>query len=361
MTTGVNSSLIGLTRRDANRLKELSVSMVLVSLMAPTAEAHDMIAQRSGSFAATIYGIRLLQHAGVPVDVNMVISQKNKEYLRETMWLVKSLGLRHFNATRAGCPGNCHNFRELALDIVEFREYLETLHVAGNEEKISTGVLESYPLCGMKEVQRYKSFTGRRCLAGVTTLTVAADGTVRPCSHLDVNYGNIFTDDLPTIWSRMSAWRNGSFLPDFCRDCKLIKWCGGGCRMEAKMRRGSFRELDPYAKTEDVEYASRELSHRQQERVIPLELPHAVRINPKLRIRAEQFGGVVFVGARFTCYVNSAAFQFLVGLQKGIVYGVTDLSGRFASGNQDEFLKKLIQHKILLPETSQTSYWEAHL
>ena len=143
----------------------------------------------------------------------MVISQKNKNFVRETAHLVKSLGLPHFSSTRAGCPGNCLDFSELSLDLEEFREYLETLHAAGIEEQMAVGVLESYPLCGIKEVTRYKVFTGRRCLAGVTTLTVASDGTVRPCSHLDVHYGNLLTEELPVVWKRMAMWRDGSLLP----------------------------------------------------------------------------------------------------------------------------------------------------
>lgn len=199
MTVGINSTLISLTSSDARQLKELGVNAVLTSLMGPTAEVHDSIAQRRGAFEKTIRGIRLLREAQMPVVVNMVVSQRNKGLVGETAKLVKSLGLKQFSSTRAGCPGNCPDFSDFSLSISDFRAYLRELHDVGKEQQMNVGVLESYPLCAIKEVDEFKAFTGRRCLAGVTTLTVAADGNIRPCSHLDVSYGNIFSDNLISI------------------------------------------------------------------------------------------------------------------------------------------------------------------
>jgi len=199
LTSGINSSLFKLTITDAERLKELKVSVVLTSLIGPTAEIHDSIAQRQDAFKETIDGIRLLQKVGVPVDVNMVISQKNKNLVRETGLLVKSLGVNHFNSTRAGCPGNCPDFSEFSLSSNDFQSYLNDLYNFGQDEGMKVGILESYPLCAIKEANRYRDFVGRRCLAGVTGATVAVDGNVRPCSHLDISYGNLFDEELNVI------------------------------------------------------------------------------------------------------------------------------------------------------------------
>ncbi|MEK7212464.1 MAG: hypothetical protein AAB686_02195, partial [Patescibacteria group bacterium] len=153
--------------------------------MGPNAEIHDELAQCPGSFRRTIRGIRLLLDAGVWVVANMVVSKRNKGFLKETAKLAKSVGIKSFSSTRAGCPGNCPDFSQFSLTLQDFRDYLESLYQVGAEERIRVGVLESYPLCAIKEVERYLDFTGRHCFAGVTTLTVADDGAVRPCSHLD--------------------------------------------------------------------------------------------------------------------------------------------------------------------------------
>lgn len=281
ITIGINSNLIPLNFADAKRLIQLNVVSVLTSIMAPNAKIHDEIAQFKGAFEKTIRGIRILQKVGISPMVNMVISQKNKYLLRETALFVKSLGIKHFNSTRAGCPGNCENFSELSISLPEFRNYLEELYVIGKQEKISVGVLESYPLCAIKDIKRYKSFIGRRCSAGIITMTIAVNGDVRPCSHLDVIYGNIFSKTISSIWGLMKEWRDGSLLPYECRICKILAWCGGGCRMEAKMRNGSFITLDPYAVLSDVEYVFSELFKIR--RKISDSFPSTFQLNPKTR------------------------------------------------------------------------------
>ncbi len=83
ISTGVNSNLVPVTIEDALRLKQARVTSVLTSLMGPTSEIHDGISQCRGSFEKAIRGIRFLQEADVPVVVNMVVSLKNKQYLKE--------------------------------------------------------------------------------------------------------------------------------------------------------------------------------------------------------------------------------------------------------------------------------------
>lgn len=345
ITVGINSNLIPLNFKDVERLKELGITNVLTSLMAPTAEIHDEIAQLKGAFEKTIKGVQLLQKARISTMINMVISQKNKHLLRETALFVKSLGIKHFSSTRAGCPGNCGDFSEMSLNLQDFRNYLAELYAVGEQEKMSVGVLESYPLCAIKEIRRYKSFIGRRCSAGVTTLTITSNGDVRPCSHLDVVYGNIFSENTDAIWNRMKEWRDGSLLPSECRSCKILAWCGGGCRMEAKMRNGSFTAMDPYAMSQDIEYAASELS--KIEREMPSSLPQIFQLNPKTRWRTENFGAVVFVGQRFRCYLNTTATKFLQGLYRNRLYQISDFNGKF-EGKLEGFLRQLYNYQILM-------------
>lgn len=320
MTTGINSSLVTLTKSDVEHFKEFSVTSVLASLMGPTAAIHDGIAQQPKAFEKTLRGIQILQDAGMTVHVNMVVSQKNKTYVAETARFVKLLGVRHFSSTRAGCPGrNCPDFSDLALNLTEFREYLNTLYTVGVEARISVGVLESYPLCGMGDMKKYQAFTGRHCLAGVTTLTVASNGAIRPCSHLDIVYGNLLEENLNEIWGRMAEWRNGGLLPRICQSCKALPWCGGGCRMEAKMRNGALNAPDPYVAPEDVDRIFTELTTPRGARTAP-EVPEQFRLSPRARFRPEAFGGIVFIGPRFSCYLNHDAFAFANGLQTEGVY-----------------------------------------
>ncbi len=344
ITTSVNSTLVTLTKEDALKFKELGVSMVLTSLLGPTAEIHDQIVQRNTAFERTVKGIRVLQEAKVPVSANMVVSRKNQHLIRETGNLARSLRLKSFNSTRAGCPGNCFNFSEFSLNLQEFRLYLEKLHTFGDTEKMPVDVLSSYPLCGIKEVDRYQKFASRRCMAGVNTLTLSVTGEVRPCSHFDVSYGNLLQEDLSVIWQKMTEWRDGSLIPAVCQSCKVLPWCGGGCRMEAKMRNGSPSGLDPYASPSDADYVFGQLKGRRKE---SSSLPVTVRLNPKIRWRLEDFGAAIFAGTRFACYLNHKGLELIKSLSHGLDLSTADLIKR--SGTGEAFMAGLIERKVFVP------------
>lgn len=92
----------------------------------------------------------------------------------------------------------------------------------------------------------------RSCGAGVTTLSVAADGTVYPCHMLHdprLAMGSAWTASPEDIASSPVAQ---SFLEldaaDFerCGDCGSRVACGGGCRARALWSSGDLRGCDPY-------------------------------------------------------------------------------------------------------------------
>ncbi len=350
ITVSLNSTLISLTRRDALRMQQLKLLSVLTSILGPTASVHNAITQRAGSFTKTVRGIHILQDLGIPVSVNMVITQMNKHFVKETAHFVRSLGVKSFFATRAGCPGNCGDFSPFALDLAEFRTYLDELYTAGQEEGLTVGALESYPLCGVKEVRRYKDTVGRKCLAGVMSCTIGVDGEVRPCSHLDVQYGNILKEGLPSIWSKMSDWREGKYLPQVCRSCNLLTSCGGGCRMEAKMRNGELTAIDPYAAPPDVAYVAEELAAQARDKK-PVALPASLRVNPEIRWREEEFGVAVFIKSQFKAFINKSAFLLLESLNKENVFEIA----KFQRTTEDiKFLKlmgELYRLRILIKKT----------
>ena len=343
----LNSNLIPLTEKDASFLKSSGVYSILTSMMGPSADIHDAIASRNGSFEETIRGIKYLQKVGFSPTVNIVISQKNKNYLKETIKFLASLGINHISSTRAGCPGNCSDFSDISLSLKDFQKYLEELYVAGQEIGVSVGVLESYPYCGMKELLRYQQFLGRRCSAGITTVTIGSNGLVRPCSHLDVQYGNILSESLEEIWLKMEEWRNGSMIPLECRKCPLLEICGGGCRMEAKMRYGSPNAMDPYSSLKDINFTVEQFYKLPKRE---LKIVSAFSVADKVRIRLEKFGSVVFVAHRLKAYLNQKSTDFLMKVKSERVYTAEEIikCGKYNKRELKRFLSKLADKKIIL-------------
>lgn len=92
----------------------------------------------------------------------------------------------------------------------------------------------------------------KTCGAGVTSLSIDADGTVYPCHMFhrpELAMGNAFTDETERILSSETAKRfHGleSKAFDGCRNCQHRPLCGGGCRARAYYSKGDLKAKDPY-------------------------------------------------------------------------------------------------------------------
>ena len=209
MGVGLNSNLVLLNKEKAKDLKQAGLKHVLTSILGPDAEIHDSITQRKGSFRKLIEGIKVAHDVGIKVSANMVISQLNHGYVIKTAQMVAELGIKNFMATKAGCPGNCSDFSHLQLSQSQLVKFLNDLCWVHENLGLFVDSLEPIPFCGLYGVNHPELFTSRRCNAGVMTATVSYNGSVRPCPHLDMSYGNLLTEDLSTIWARMDPWSQG--------------------------------------------------------------------------------------------------------------------------------------------------------
>ncbi len=304
----LNSNLTTMSPAMADRLKEVGLSSVLTSLHSFDEETHDAITQRKGSFARTIRGIKVCQEAGLSVASNMVVTRMNQDQVFETGAFVKGLGVRSFSATKATpCLGGT-NFSEIGISREAFKQMLEDLLRLEKDEGIDVDVLMSYPLCALGDGNHFRKFAKRSCAAGVTTCTIGADGGIRPCSFADESYGNIFPEPFSQAWLRMGDWRDGSRLPEKCvSECKYFSLCGGGCRMEAKFA-GDRKGMDPLATDSlDVRHTPiTDFDHAPsdfwEKRLI---------VNPNLRLRREDFGGVIAPQGCQPVLIDSAAYEII--------------------------------------------------
>ena len=92
----------------------------------------------------------------------------------------------------------------------------------------------------------------RSCGAGVSTLSVAADGTVYPCHMLHdrtLAMGNAFVDTADAVAASPVAARMRALdveVVEGCAPCPLRHLCGGGCRARALMAGRGLLGADPY-------------------------------------------------------------------------------------------------------------------
>ena len=80
--------------------------------------------------------------------------------------------------------------------------------------------------------------------------------------------------------------------------------------MEAKMLNGGIKNLDPYARPQNVQNIISGLNQSEEHALEP-ELCGAYQINKRARIRKEDFGSIVFIGSNISGYLDDRLTKFI--------------------------------------------------
>ena len=347
----LNSNLILLDKEKAVVLKDSGLKNILVSVLSDKMEIHDKLSGREGAWQATIEGIKTAISQGLRVSANMVLLQQNFDRIYETASFLKQLGIRCFSATKASPALNSKNFDNSRITKEQLRESLKSLERIKKELNIQVDILECYPLCLIGDLNRFSYFARRSCTAGVTTCTIGADGKVRPCSHSDISYGNIFEEELSEIWSKMSDWRDGEYIPDGCIDCRFLRICSGGCRMEAKYS-GDIKGKDPYMTVpNDV------ILKKNYETNLVLNIEERYALGDDLCFREEDFGAVVKTEYSGAILINKDGYEMLKTIASMENFTLTEilnkLNNEIRPDKLVEFLRLLIKKKVIQPVASK--------
>ncbi len=203
---------------------------VQVSMEGPS-EIHDAI-RGSGSFAASCAGVRHLLAAGIKVNLNVTLSRANADQMLAMIPIAKELGVQRLGYSRFVPSGQGMQMVSELLsphEVKELYEQLMTLAVPGLD------IVTGDPLAAQMQVEAggpagCTPFAG--CAAGVSGLTLLADGTIVPCRRLELPIGNVRSDSLREVWATselLTRLRDKSRYAGKCGSCKRWAACRG-CR-----------------------------------------------------------------------------------------------------------------------------------
>lgn len=220
-------------RERARTLAELGVAGVQVSIEG-CEEVHDAL-RGPGSFAQAAGGIERLLDAGLPVTVNVTLSKLNAGSMKKVIRFASHLGVQRVGFSRLVPAGRGSSMAAEMLSANEAKELYQRLFALdiGNLE-----IVTGDPIAGLlrRQGEKKRSHDGADpcggCAAGVSGLTIGADGTIVPCRRMPLPLGNVRTDSLREIWALspvLEALRDKNSYTGRCRTCRHWDSCRG-CR-----------------------------------------------------------------------------------------------------------------------------------
>jgi len=259
-TIGSNGTLID--RTIADRMLEVGVMAIAISVDGADARTHDSFRGIDGAFEQTMKGIEACRNAGLPFQLNMVIRKDTLSQLEDMMRLAVDLGANAtelFDLVAAGRAKE--ESKEQTLSPDERRQAMELIAEAQEDYPLIIRIpaCPMYPLLLQqkniqpkhfsKEMLQRVPYYGRGCAAGMPMgyVMIQSNGEVNPCMLLQINLGNIREQSLISIWENspvLAELRQRKLLKGECGDCQYRLTCSG-CRGRAYEEAGDILAADP--------------------------------------------------------------------------------------------------------------------
>jgi AdoMet-dependent heme synthase len=242
-----------LTPEMAGDLARLGVVNFSISLDGFTADCHESIRRKPGSYQGAIDGLKAAARTGVCLQVNFTAMRRNLPELPGVIDLAESLKADIVMVFQAVPPQGERESLELDAD-----EQLHLIRTIAEKQRQSSALLmpvccpEYWPwLAGQRRFSLgrgiwNKAFSG--CGAGRGFAYVRSDGEVWPCNFIPLSAGSVRQQSFPEIWNSSALLGELRGRPrklgGDCAGCFHQGICGG-CRGRAFARVGDLFAVDP--------------------------------------------------------------------------------------------------------------------
>ncbi len=227
---------------EAQKLRELGVEQIQISVYSHRSEVHDRITKLPGSLKRSIEAIRLLKAHGLKVVIANVLMTANAADHRGVMTLARELSV----------PYTLDPTITPKIDgdrsILNFRAADEDINRVFHDSEL-VGDVEAF--CAPPPPPDDDVMEGYPCSAGHTAIYVSPYGDVFPCVQFPLPCGNVRQQSFAEIWndSRQLKEVRGIRARDLpvCSSCAHVGTCTrcpGLAYMEGNMRGPSSADCE---------------------------------------------------------------------------------------------------------------------
>lgn len=252
--TSINTNAALLTDEICIYLREHNIAL-FASFPCANEAVCDKITNTKGSFRRIVNGLDVAKKHGVRFSNNIVVSTENLEEVEATVAFLKErYDVAYVSVTRVSKPINSDDsFDYMLLDKDELKRLQDICVLAHKKYDIEVGTSCPFTPCSIRSQEAFDLFGFKKlCTAGKTSYTIDIDGNIKACPRDSRLYGNVLLEDFSEIWERMHEWRDGSFIPAECKNCKELSRCLGGCRVDRIPFSGRSDEIDLVSIPENI-------------------------------------------------------------------------------------------------------------
>jgi radical SAM protein with 4Fe4S-binding SPASM domain len=238
----VKTNAFMIREKEADRLRELGVQSVQVSVYSHRPEVHDAITKLPGSLKRSLAGMRLLRERGMKTIIANVLMRSNLNDYAGVKALAKELGAEYtIDPTITPKMDGDHSILPLGIGDEDLRQVFRNGDLVGNVEEF----------CAPPPTVNDDVLDGLPCSAGHTACYISPYGDVYPCVQFPLPTGNVRKQKFLAIWRhspQMNEVRSihARDLP-VCSTCTHVgscTRCPGLAYMEGNMRGPSSQDCE---------------------------------------------------------------------------------------------------------------------
>lgn len=235
-----NAFMIG--EKEAQRLRDLDVQDVQVSIYSHRPEVHDAITLLPGSLKRSVAGIRRLRSRGVKVVIANVLMMQNLSDHDGVIQLAKELGAGYaIDPTITPMMDGDRSILRLGLGVPQLKGVFHNPDLVGDVDEF----------CAVSPSDSDDHLENFPCSAGHTACYISPYGDLYPCVQFPLPSGNLRRQTF------MDIWRNSTQLNEVrsitvgdlpvCSGCghsSSCSRCPGLAYMEGNMRGPSTQDCE---------------------------------------------------------------------------------------------------------------------
>jgi radical SAM protein with 4Fe4S-binding SPASM domain len=230
----LKTNAVLIREKEAQRLLELGVEQVQISVYSHRPEVHDAITKVPGSLKRTLAGIRLLRSQGMKVTVANVLMRRNRGDSEGVRALALAVGAVYkLDPTITPMMDGNTSVLSHRVDASDLSSFFHNPNLVGDVDEFCA------PPVPVDDSIR----EGLPCSAGHTSCYISPYGDVYPCVQFPLPCGNVRTQQFLDIWRnspQLAEVRSirGKHLPT-CSSCAHLgscTRCPGLAYMEGNMR-----------------------------------------------------------------------------------------------------------------------------